>query len=753
VGAVEGEPSTVDASRRESASPGWMRLLPLGLVAAACIFNLVVLRSETTPAHNLNDSAFHLQMVQWADGQIGNGRVPLDGWFPNLTLGSSFFHHYQSLPYTLTAYAARVTGLSDVTTYLWIQYLLLALWPISVYAGARLLGMNKWTAASAALLSPLVVSASGYGYEHGSYTWRGYGLYTQLFGMMLLPITWGLTWRAVSKGERWFALAALSLALTIATHLMTGYLAVLMVGVWALLSWSGILRRFARAAIVVAGGLLTAAWVLVPLLADRNYAAESSFYTGTIFNDSYGAGKILGWLFSGELYDSKRIPILTILLAIGFVVCVLRARTNETARALLAAWTFSLILFFGRATWGWATDALPGNRDLQMHRFIIGVHLAGILIAGVGLVTVARFVAAIVPLLAKRIAGVRARTVVVWFAVALLLFGVLVPAWRERAGYDLADAPMIASQRAAERSDGADFARLVDEATARGGGRIYAGTRANWGKDYTIGAVPAFAELSNANVDAIGFTFRTVQSLSTDIEASFDEANPAQYQALDVKYIILPNTREPSVPAQLLDAAGRHRLYEVDTTGYFQVVDVIGSVTADRADLGDATARFRNSDGASRNVYPSVAFDGAAAAPPTVAGSEPPAGAPGKVLDTTIHADDGSFTATVDAARPAMVLLKETYDPRWHVTVDGAAAKPVMLAPSLVGVNVPAGRHVVAFQYRSYQYYPVLFAIGLLTLLGLAIWPFRDRYFASFTSTTKTSVSSGAISGGEPDAP
>ena len=45
-------------------------------------FGLVVLRAETTPAPNLNDSAFHLQMVRWADGQIGEGRVPLDGWYP-----------------------------------------------------------------------------------------------------------------------------------------------------------------------------------------------------------------------------------------------------------------------------------------------------------------------------------------------------------------------------------------------------------------------------------------------------------------------------------------------------------------------------------------------------------------------------------------------------------------------------------------------------------------------------------------------
>ena len=63
-------------------------------------------RRDVKPAQYLNDSAFHLQMVRWAGGQIREGGVPLDGWYPYLSLGSSFFHHYQSLPHTLTALAA-----------------------------------------------------------------------------------------------------------------------------------------------------------------------------------------------------------------------------------------------------------------------------------------------------------------------------------------------------------------------------------------------------------------------------------------------------------------------------------------------------------------------------------------------------------------------------------------------------------------------------------------------------------------------
>ena len=166
-----------------------------------CAFGLWILHSETRPAANLNDSAFHLQMVRWASGQIHEGRIPLDGWFPDLTLGSSFFHHYQSLAETLTAYTAVVTGVSDQTAYLWFLYLLLALWPLSIYWSARLLGWARWTAAAAAAVSPLLVSAGGYGYEHGSYTWQGYGVYSQEWAMWLLPLAWGFTWRAVSQGQ------------------------------------------------------------------------------------------------------------------------------------------------------------------------------------------------------------------------------------------------------------------------------------------------------------------------------------------------------------------------------------------------------------------------------------------------------------------------------------------------------------------------------------------------------------------------
>jgi len=708
-------------------SPSRLRPTTIIPIAAACVFNLVVLWPETTPASNLNDSAFHLQMVHWAADQMALGRIPLDGWFADLTLGSSFFHHYQSLPYNLTAAVARISGLGVHTTFLWTLYLLLALWPIAVYAGARLLGLQPGPAAAAAFLSPLVVSASNYGYEHGSYTWQGYGVYTQLFAMWLLPICWGLTWRAVSRG-RGYAVAALALALTIATHLMTGYLAVLTVPIWALLARRDFGARIVRAVVVIVGGAATAAWVLVPLLSDRRWSARSEAYEGTIFNDSYGARKVLRWLLTGDIYDAGRLPVLSLLFLIGFVVCALRARRSEPARAVLAAWTLSLLLFFGRATWGSLTGILPSSGDLQMHRFLIGVHLAGIFLAGVGLVTVASAIRAAFTRLvgaatADRDPG-RARIVTAALtgaAVVVLCLPVIIP----QAAYDRRDSRYIAEQRLADATDGAEFRALVGIASGAGDGRIYAGHRNTWGKEYRIGQVPAYAELSNALVDSVGFSFRTVQSLSTDPEAQFSDTNRGQFEMMNVRYMILPSNREPGVPARLVAERGRHRLYAVETTGYFQVIDVDGFVEADRTSIGSATAEFRSSDRALSGRYPAVAFDGEDPAPPS-SGDGPP----GRLVDQTADRGTATFSAAVEMARPAYVLLKESFDPRWRVEVDGAPADAVMIAPSLVGVAVPAGPHTVTFTYRAYSYrsysaYPLLFALGLVTLLALAVVPRR----------------------------
>ena len=723
---IDRRPATAAAPRRRPPPPAehapvepievgsFARWVPLAVVAGACLVNLVVLRGETRSAPNLNDSALHLQMVRWAAQHLDEGRIALDGWFPFLSLGSSQFHHYQSLPHTLTALVAQLLRADPTSTYLWLQYLLLALWPIAVFAGARLLGWSRWVASAAAVLAPIVVSAPGYGIEHASYVWQGYGVYSQLWGMWLLPLSLGWCWRAITTG-RGYAAAMASTALLIASHFLTAYLALVLIGVFGLVAWRQLRARLARTAVVLGGALLTASWVLIPLLADREWSSQSEFYEDTVFRDSFGARRVLGWLASGELFDAGRLPVVTMFAAVGLAICARHARSSEQARAALVATGFSLVLFFGRPTLGPLLYQLPGSGDLQVHRFIIGVHLMGLVLAGVGVVAA---VAAGSRLLA-RVASPPVPSAVTVALVALAL----VPSLAAQAAYDGRGARFIRDQRAFERVDGADLRALIAEIRTRGDGRVYAGLRSNWGQDYRVGSVPVFAQLANEDVDAIGFTFRTIASLSTDIEARFDETSLAQHEILNVRYLLLPQGRSPSVPAALIDQRGRHRLFEVETSGYFQVVDRVGAIRADRTDLASANEGFLASRLALQDSYFGIAFGDRAAPPATSPAAV--ATSPGRVesqLPLPIH---GRYAATVYARRRAVVLLKVTYDPRWEVTVDGVEAEVVMMSPSLVGVDVAPGRHRVAFRYRPFSSYPLLLTLGATVLVLAALAPRR----------------------------
>ncbi len=697
----------------ETSAPSTAEILaPYGLVLLAVAFNLFVFRAETHPAAAPNDISVHVSLVHWAEQRIRHGQLVFDGWYPRLGLGLAQFHHYQSLAPIVGGLIATIFGAAR--TVAWSNYVLVCLWPVCVYWSARVFGFHRWIAAAAAVMSPLAYSVTLYGFEQGSFQWRGNGIWTALWGMWLLPPTLALTWRTVSRGTG-YAWAALSLGLLIPTHFLTAYLALLALGAWVLLRPTQLLRRAGRAAVVAVGGALIGSWSLVPLLLDNTWSARTQYNVGTFWSDSFGTRKVLGWLFSGELFDHTRWPVMSVLVAIGAVVCLWRARRDERARAIVAFTILSLVLFCGRSTFGFVINRLPGGKDLLLHRYIMGVHLGGIILAGVGLAWIGQecFVLA-----RRHVPRVPSAAVVAAIVIAALV--VLFPAWHERAHYNALDAQDINIQQTYDRTDGSNFRKLADEANTLGGGRIFAGSAAT-ARSLTIGYVPSYVYLLDDDVDAVGFTLRLV-SLSSDVEVRFDDTNPAHYNLFNVRYLITPADRPPSVRATLLDSAGRWRLYEVPTTGYLQVVDTTTAISADRTNIGARTASFLSSSMPAEGLIPTIAFAGAKAATPTAAFT-PPAGSPGNVDVQYALPDDGTFGGQVSVNRDAVVMLKATYDPRWHVTVDGKPAKTQMLAPSFVGVAVGPGRHTIEFHYVPFRYYWLLFTIGALTFVALILLP------------------------------
>lgn len=676
-------------------------------LAIPVAFSLWALRTELSIVPYPNDSALHQQMVRWATAMIEAGRSPLTGWYPFLQMGSAHFAHYQSLPHILTAYLGQLIG--PERAFHITLYLLLSLWPVSVYVTARLFCLKRSAALIAAFIAPFVVSVTAIGFEWTSYLWGGPGVWSQLWAMMLVGPAMALSWRAV-KGTGSIALASAMFGLTVAMHFQTGYMALISLAVWVLVAPSQLWQRLWRGTLVGLGALLAAAWVIVPLIRDNNWL-NRTVADARVDHDSYGAGKVLGWLVSGELFDGRRWPVLTVVGAAGIAFCVRRFRKDETARILLGLFVFMLLLFCGRPTLGPLLKLLPGSDDFLLSRFIAGVHLAGILIIGVGGAWLAEG--------AKRFAGrltSRERILAAPVAAVLMLVVLAAPVG-ERTLYALRDREWLLDQSAAERAEGAQINALIETAKRMGGGRIYSGDRMGWGDDYQVGFVSGTDRLADQDADQVGLWLRTA-ALSSDIETAFDESNPAHYDLLNVRYLIYPEDRKPAVPASFLARSGRHVLWEVQTSGYLKVIDTTAPIEADNRTILAANEEFLASDELGRGVHPLVTFPGVAPAEPTLTRAEP-AGPPGRITKQFDSALTGSYGGDLQMERRGVAMLKSSFDGGWTATVDGKARPTFMVAPTFVGVEVGPGKHQVRFEYRSSTNYPLLFLIGALALATL----------------------------------
>src|SRR5262249_49172239 len=158
-------------------------------------------------------------------------------------------------------------------------------------------------------------------------------------------------------------------ALTVALHFETGYLALSVLLIWPLVAARPLAARLRRAAIVLGGSLLAAAWGVRPLLPPRPWAAGNGPAPGPRLAQGHGARQVLDWLVTGQLLDSGRLPVVTVLAALGLALAWLAWSCDADARALLAALAVCLLFAFGRTTFGSLADVIPGSADLFFRRF------------------------------------------------------------------------------------------------------------------------------------------------------------------------------------------------------------------------------------------------------------------------------------------------------------------------------------------------------------------------------------------------
>jgi hypothetical protein len=701
--------------------PNRENLPALCILLAVVALNAWALRAELNSGGvDLNDNVSHFRYAAGIASAMEHGNNPLDFWSPEWSLGFPMVRVYQPLAHLLVAavYFALGKTVSLITVFVWVRFLSVVLVPVSFFAVARAFELPPLTAAGAAMLAPLIATPQLYGLEYESYVWAGFGLFPQAVATHFLLLSLGCGFRALRRGGS-ATLAGVMLGLAFLCQFVYGYMGALSVCLMALVPGAAMPRlvRLRRVLWMGAAALLLAAFQLAPVWTDRailNRTPQDQVWK----SDSFGAGRVLEWMVTGQLLDSGRVPVLSLLVLAGLIALWLRhfsPRGMEFGgRFALSGAALFILLFFGRPFWGPALWILGVTGDLPLHRVLGGAQVFLVLLAAIGL-------AAIWGELSRRlhVAAAVAATVVLFY-----------PMVRERGQFLDMNATRLRRTVQAMQSDRGSVDALVAACRGRGG-REFAGldTPNSWGPSFKVGAIPMYHVLAGAGVPTVGYLSHTM-ALTSGVMLSFDEHNPAHYRLFDVRSFIVPAGTKYPVPAFLTPGAvfGRFQIFDTPANGYFDVVDVAAALPVTRDDFLDASLSWLKTSGPARRQH--LRFDLPGAARGALAATDPSAPPAGEIVNARQSGE--VYQAEFLAARPAWALFKMTWHPGWKASIDGQPRDTAMLSPGFVGVPAPAGRHTLVLRYKPGNWKLWMALAGVVAVLGMALA--ERRYSAASTS-------------------
>jgi len=678
-------------------------LLVLGVNAIGLWPELSVGRAD------LNDNVFHLTLIERMTHVIERHGNPLDFWSPEWSFGYPVMRTYQPLAHLLVVSVYFFLGktVALTTVFLWIRYLAIALLPLSFFVVARLMTFEPLEAAAVALVAPLVSTNFLYGLEYGSYIWSGSGLFTQSVSSHFLLLALGFGFQAILRGRRQTTTGIL-LGCAFLSHFIYGYIGAVSLGLLVLLpneivTWSTRAARFAKLAVI---SFFVAAFELIPLFRDGAIINHSRWEMPWKW-DSFGAGKVLKWLFTGELLDHGRLPVLSLLALAGTAALFWLGRTKRNLNLpserlfVVTGAGLWLLVFFGRPFWGPALALLGVPADMQLHRVIGGLHLFLILLAGLGLAAL------------WRILETRRQIAAAVMVTVLLLY----PAVRERAHVLESNQSWGKQNLAAVAGDRDSLDRSITELKARGG-RVYPGLAATWGGKFKIGYVPMYAFLSEHEIPALAFLYHSM-ALTSDVMVQFNDWSPAQYRLFNIRSVIAPDGTP--LPPFLAPRTrfGRFQVLDAPGAGYFDVVDVPAAVSTSRYNFCDINTRWLGSAWPANKQH--LWLDLSGNTPAGLQRLSADATLPAPVANssagtvTTEVDQDGSYEAQVKATRTSFVLFRMTWHPNWHAYVDGQRERTDMLSPGFIGIPVTPGSHQIVCRYEPGPWKPIM-AIGGIIL-------------------------------------
>jgi hypothetical protein len=695
------------------------------LVLTAVLFNAITLFAEIgVSTYDPNDAVFHLTATQQSSTAIRHGFDPNDFWLPQLEDGFTVFYYYQHFPHVFLAELDQITSsfiplprLFDLSI-----YVLLCFIPVSLYLAMRRFEFSYLSAGISALLVSLIATNNLLGVEYSSYIWLGYGLFTQLWAVFFFPLALAEIYRTLKGDGSWFW-SVLLFTIVLLSHLIYGYMliisAILLIFITPQLPI--IFARIKRSIVLFILTGMTTVFFFVPILLNMDFVNRSPFMDPKYYS-SYGVTTILNWLVTGSLFDYNRLPVITALFFVSLVI-IFRYRlwVAEKYRVLLTLTFFWLVIFFGPATFSNALyTLLPFSQNILYNRFLGGFQIGVIMLIGASL-----------PTLFTSISDhMKPRSTKIPILIAIVFMLVLVPVYVERSQFYDYNTQWKTQTQHAFSDKSSELTDITSTLNRLPPGRVYAGTPFDFGNnpEYKIGFVPLYSLLPQLGFDVFSYSF-TVFGLSSDTRMRFDNTRIEQYNLFNIRYVLLAKSWTPASYYTKLKSFDDYLLYEVPTTGYFDLVDSPAVFYGQKDEIYYANYQWLISTLPQQKINPiniisqtkpqtelpvySFSQIQSAGIPPELIAKDQISA--GIVFNESVAMNEykTEFTAT----RNSYLMLKTSYHPGWSVTIDEQPVTTVMVSPGFVAAPITAGTHTADFVYRPPFYRTPLLALGGLTIL------------------------------------
>jgi Bacterial membrane protein YfhO len=648
------------------------KIIGIVLLIFAIGFNLWLYRLEPTAVIDPNDNTFQFGLVdrtntiwgfatrQCSGSVVGILTFPLchfsylaDHWVPNWAQGYNLPYYYSHIPQIMIVGTWRIISsafhqLSLFQYYHVVIYLLLCFFPLPMFLALRVIGLPWLTAGVGALLATHLSTDGLYGLDPSSFLWRGYGLSSQLFAMVFLPLAIAYSFRFFMNTESGimnrekkslnifqysvfsihnsnFLLAVFFTVATTAGHLGIGMITFISLGFlaisqpiymlinqqWDKETWQLIKNNVIKLVLLAGTSIFVLSYWIIPTLIHDNYH-NISFWDPVWKFDSYGWQPIIGRLWNGELFDFGRVPILTYLIFIGAFACLADAGRRAFSKHLspfFFLFIFWLVFYFGRVTWGGLIDLIPGMKEYHLSRFLVGLHIAGMFLVPIGIQFLADYGVRMTEYGLRKFFHLRLNHLYICIFVYLFIgFTVIPPVYNQTLKYNELNDRLIIQANDNRAKTKADEDALFAKLRSLPPGRIYAGRGATYGKRFSIAETPVYMHLSTYGLPTVLWLPET-WSMNSDTEQYFSDDQVKDYNLYNIRYVAAPADEKPKEFWKYIDGSDTWKLYEVPTTGYFTTGVRPAIVSSDKQSFVNLIHLWIQSDFHKQGLFPELTFD------------------------------------------------------------------------------------------------------------------------------------------------